>query len=218
MIYKYAGQLRSDAFERRTAATEESTPPDSALKYFSVSDFSRIAWIVLIYKCIHFPVSRTAADIFHEVVDHLRSLCRVEALPDGTGSHTDFSSAFSAAATGQSAVCALISNPEPPVRYNQNDSSSRSWIRIHFQISLTRLLQSTLPSFHTLGQRCFFLLRPAHATSAERHSTVPAPESQFKTIPLYTSENPARNSCSVPCQMIPFGFISLIFSISILYE
>ena len=32
----------------------------------------------LIHKCIHFPVSRTAADIFHKVVDHLCSLCRVQ--------------------------------------------------------------------------------------------------------------------------------------------
>ena len=32
----------------------------------------------MLYKCIHLPVARTFTDIFHEVINHLRSFCSVK--------------------------------------------------------------------------------------------------------------------------------------------
>ena len=98
------------ALDNNPAATDESTPPDKASSTFPSPTFSRISLIVL----------STKASIFQSPAHPQTPNTKLDNIvfPSTVWSTSGWNwiaykdlSAFSAVATGQSAVCAEISNP-----------------------------------------------------------------------------------------------------------
>ena len=98
------------ALDKSPAATEESTPPDNARSTFPSPTFSRISLIVLSTKesILHVPAHP------HTPLTKLWSILLPSSVCSTSGWNWiayKFFSLFSAAATGQSAVCATILKP-----------------------------------------------------------------------------------------------------------
>ena len=78
MIDKYASKLLSDCFWQHNCSNRRIYASRKSAQHFSVSDFCADCFNRAFYKRIHLPISGTAAHIFHEIIDHLRSFYRMK--------------------------------------------------------------------------------------------------------------------------------------------
>ncbi len=66
------------ALASMAARTEESTPPDRAQSTFALADALPQGLDIVLHEGIHLPVAGAAANIVHEVVQHLLALSSVQ--------------------------------------------------------------------------------------------------------------------------------------------
>ena len=70
MIHKHTRQLTANCFGKHHRCYGRVYSARKGAKHFRTNLSNGI-----FYKCLHFPVSGTCADIFYKVIDHLCTLC-----------------------------------------------------------------------------------------------------------------------------------------------